>query len=570
MTQPSPAIVAQSAVRRLPRWPLLLLCAAYVLAGFIGRDPWKAADVAALGQMQELALGTSSWWQPTLMGQAQDIGALLPYWLGALAILLAPDWMGPAFAVRIPSMAQLALALAATWYGVYYLARAPGAQPVAFAFGGEARPVAYARALADGGLLALIACLGLAQFGHETTPSVTQLCATTLAFYGLAALPYRPSQALWGLTTGLLGLALSGAPTIATLIGLGGAAICLLDRADEDPRDAQGGARRKHRALGVLLLTAGTAALATVLELWRWQIAPPGWHWASWRSLGRLLLWFTWPIWPMAAWTLWRWRRQLTNGQLDRHFAVPLWILAISLCSTILTQPGDRSLLLGLPALAALAAFALPTFGRTMAALIDWFTLLFFSVCAITIWVIWISLQTGVPAKPGANVLKLAPGFEPSFSLPAFLIALAATGAWAWVLRWRTGRQPTVIWKSLVLPAGGTALCWMLLSTLGLAPFNYARSYGPLVRNIQAYMTTPGCVETHGLTRAQVAAFRHFGGWALQPADTSPDCPWLVVHSDAMPSLLDTVGTNRWVLVASVRRPADKDEDVLLFRRQAP
>ena len=45
-------------------------------------------------------------------------------------------------------------------------------QPVAFAFGGEASPLDYARAIADAALLALIASLGLLQLGHETTPEL--------------------------------------------------------------------------------------------------------------------------------------------------------------------------------------------------------------------------------------------------------------------------------------------------------------------------------------------------------------------------------------------------------------
>ena len=43
---------------------------------------------------------------------------------------------------------------------------------VAFAFGGEAQPHDYARALADGGLLALVATLGLAQGAHEAAPAL--------------------------------------------------------------------------------------------------------------------------------------------------------------------------------------------------------------------------------------------------------------------------------------------------------------------------------------------------------------------------------------------------------------
>ena len=86
--RPTPAIVAQSAVRRLPRVALILLCAAYVLPGYFGREPWKNADIAAFGYMLELA-GTplgSAWLAPTIMGMEPEVDALLPYWLGAWAI----------------------------------------------------------------------------------------------------------------------------------------------------------------------------------------------------------------------------------------------------------------------------------------------------------------------------------------------------------------------------------------------------------------------------------------------------------------------------------------------------
>ncbi|HEY8360575.1 MAG TPA: hypothetical protein VIL30_24230, partial [Ramlibacter sp.] len=167
MNQPTPAIVAQSAVRRLPRTALLLLCAAYVLSGFVAREPWKNADITAFGYMLELAQGRTSWLAPMLVGHPPEFDALLPYWLGAWAMQAAPAWLAPDLAARIPFMGLLVLTLTATWYGVYYLARTPHAQPVPFAFGGEAHLADYARALADAGLLALIACFGLAQLSHE-------------------------------------------------------------------------------------------------------------------------------------------------------------------------------------------------------------------------------------------------------------------------------------------------------------------------------------------------------------------------------------------------------------------
>jgi 4-amino-4-deoxy-L-arabinose transferase-like glycosyltransferase len=559
LNQPTPAIVAQDAVRRLPRIALLLLCLAYVVPGFVGREPWKNADVTAFGYMFELARSAADWLAPTLAGQPPEFDALLPYWLGAWAMKIAPAWIAPDFAARVPFMLLLALTLAATWYAVYDLARSPRAQPVPFAFGGEALPADYARAVADGGLLALIASLGLAQLSHETTPALTQLAFSALTFYATAALPRRPAIAAMCLFAGLAGLALSGAPTMALLFGAGGVAINLFDR--ESP--AQDAPARPWRAATIVTIAVlVTMALASALDLWRWRISPGGLAY-DWQALGKLVVWFTWPAWPLALWTLWRWRRQLQS----RHVALPLWFAAVSLVTTFMTPSSDRSLLLGLPALAALAAFALPTLSRSVSALIDWFTLLFFSGCAVIIWVIWLSMQTGVPAKPAANVARLLPGFEPSFSAVAFAAALAATLAWGWLVRWRTGRHRTVIWKSLVLPAGGAALCWLLVMTLWLPTLDFARSYAPVVRGVTQAMDHPGCVEAYGLTRGQAAAFRYHGQMELRPASRDSNCPWLVAAAALQPSMALALDMRHWQLVTSVRRPADRNDNVLLYRR---
>ena len=559
MNQPTPAIVSQDAVRRLPRLALLLFCVAYVIPGFVGRDPWKNADIAAFGHMFELAMGKASWLAPTLLGQPPEFDALLPYWLGAWAMQLAPAWVPPDFAARVPFVLLLVLTLAATWYGVYYLARSPRAQPVPFAFGGEAHPSDYARAVADGGLLALIACLGLAQLSHETTPALAQVAFTALSFYAMAALTQRPVAAATALLIGLGGLALSGAPSMAVLFGAGALLITLFD-ADARTDGSHGPRWMAVAAIAAALAVA--ALLAWRLDLWHWRISDSRLPRDA-ASFGRLLLWFTWPAWPLALWTVWRWRRQLAS----RHVALPLWFTLVALVTTWLTPSSDRSLLLALPALATLAAFALPTLSRSVAALIDWFTLLFFSGCALIIWVVWISLQTGVPAKPASNVARLVPGFEPSFSLIAFLAALAATAAWAWLVRWRTGRHRLVIWKSLVLPAGGAALCWLLMMTLWLPVLDFARSYSPVVRNVTRHIDQPGCVETFGLRRGQIAAFRYHGKLDLRLANRQGSCPWLLAAAQLQPSMNLALDMRGWQLVTTVRRPADANDNVLLYRK---
>lgn len=559
-------------MRRLPRQALLLFCAAYILPGFLGRSPWKNEDIAAFGVMRELTSSAANWLQPQLLGQFTGFDALLPYWLGALAIKLLP-FLDPAMAVRIPYMLLLTMTLLTSWYAVYYLAKSPQAQPVAFAFGGEADPVDYARAIADGGVLALIACLGLAQFSHETTPALAQLGFTSLAFYAMAASPYRRATRIAGPALGLLiglgGLALSGAPTLALLLGLGGTLVEWSHTRwnASSPQDAKSERQSWHWVVLIASVTLAVSLLSFGLDLWRWRIDLPGTNaqsaWSDWKSLGRLLLWFTWPAGPLALWTLWRWRRQLSS----RHVALPLWFAGMVVASAFTTDASDRSLLLSLPPLAALAAFALPTLQRSVASLIDWFTLLFFTTCAIAIWVIWIAMQTGVPRQPAANVAKLAPGFEPSFSLLAFVSAVAATLAWAWLVRWRTGAHRAAIWKSLVLPAGGTTLCWLLLMTLWMPLLDYARSLAPLSRQVASLVDKQNCVEIFGVGSAQAAALQYHGQLELRQATPQASCPYLVVDVNAQARLGSAVNLPDWAFQATVRKPTDKTENMLVYKR---
>jgi len=565
LNRPSPAIVTQDAVRRLPRWALLLLCVAYVIPGYVGRAPWKNADLASFGYMLALrdAGDGHAWLHPTLMGVAPDSPALLPYWLGALAMRwLQPLGLAPDVAVRLPFVLLLAGTLAASWSAMYLLARHPSAQPVAFAFGGEAEPRDYARALADGSLLALIATLGLAQFSHETTPVLAQLFFGTLVFYGLAALATRPRSAGLALACGLPGLTLSGAPTTALLYaGLSALALAL-------PGPTHVPAAVRRGALWLLpALMAVCLALALTLGLWPTEL--PAWRsrWSDWRSLGRLLLWFTWPAWPLVLWTLWRWRRQLLAPRQQRHLGLPLLIASVPLLSAVFTLAGDRALLLALPALAALAALALPTFSRGAAALIDWFTVLFFSGWAIVIWVVWLAMQTGVPAKPAANVARLAPGFEAPFQWPALVAALAGTLAWVALARWRTGRHRTALWKSLVLPAAGATLCWLLLMTLWLPALDYGRSFAPQMREVRRWVGDAPCVQVHGLGTPQLVGVGFHGGWPTVAAQGPARCPWLLVDVDAQASLPAAVRLDEWQLLTRIRRPTDDNESLLVFRR---
>ena len=490
---PSPAIVAQDAVRRFPRWALLLLCALYVVAGFIGREPWKSADLAGFGLLFEV-IGTSD-----------------SAWVVA----------------RVAAAALLALTLVTTWYATYYLARRDAAQPVPFAFGGEAKPTDYARAVADGAILALIACLGLAQLSHETTPALLQMALVGLVFFGLSCFRYHPLESA-----------------------------CAL----------------------LLAVPSLYFVLKTAIKL----DDAPWFALTTWRHAAHMLVWFAWPAWALALLALAKWRRHWLCSHPSSHIVIPFSFVVIHLLGLPVVMQQDRWFLSALPALACLAAFALPTLRRNMKSLIDLFTLLFFSGCALVIWTVWLAMQTGVPPQAAANVARLAPLFTPSLSMTALALALASTGVWVWLVTWRLGKHRPAIWMSMVLPAGGAALCWLLLMSLWLPLLDHARSYKPLMSNLgvilkNAESTNPpltafqltarGCIQTHALSSAQNAALRYYLDRQLIDANRGATCNWLIADASAKSNLPEYVTLQDWQLMTTLRRPTDDNEDWLIYRR---
>src|SRR5690606_23999348 len=117
----------------------------------------------------------------------------------------------------------------------------------------------------------------------------------------------------------------SGAPAMGVLFALGGAWIHWRDL----PADAAAERRGTRGALLVVLIALGAAAVAAGFDTWHWRLGPGAGPAREWKSVARLVVWFTWPAWPLAAWTVWRWRRQLRR----RHVALPLWFAAVSLAT---------------------------------------------------------------------------------------------------------------------------------------------------------------------------------------------------------------------------------------------
>ena len=576
MNPPSPALVTQAAVRRLPRWALVLLSVFYVIPGYIGREPWKEADAAGFGLMTALANGQSDWFSPTLLGLRPDIDGWLPYWVGALFI----KWfgaLGPAVVVRIPFALMLAAAIASVWYAVYHLAHLPKAQPVAFAFGGQANRSGYARAMADAALLIFAGCLGLAHIGHETAVDVFGVAFTgffiAAASHTIAQVarlsnttPYeaqsRPSvwrhispPLLGGL--GLIGLALSGQPTLALILSLlvgSGLTMVLANRWQ---------CARHTLIAWTLVVSVVSLTVLLIQPPVSYPLAITAEPRLGWYRWFKLVLWFTWPALPLALWALWQWRRQWRTP----HIALPAAVVVITLVQTLMASDPTRTMILALPALVVLATFALPTLKRRVTALIDWFALLFFTGSGVLIWVIWLAMHTGYPAQPAANIARLAPNLAPEFSAIPTIVALIGTAIWVALIRWRTRSVKPAIWKSMVLSAGGSVWCWLLLTTLWLPLLNHGLSYGPLAREVRGIVESKTCITSLGLSQSQLSALQTHVAGRIVPEQTDAPCDYLLMTSDRHNLNGHHTDVQGWFLKGSVWQWNNRGQVIYVYQK---
>ncbi len=553
---------------------MFALCLLYILPGLVGRDPWKTDDAAGFGIMWTMAHGSvQDWLWPNIVGLPIPDNGPLTFWIGALCIKLFGWLLGDALAARVATIGFFLLGTSAVWLATFLLGRRAEAQPLKLAFGGQPEPKDFGRTLADGALLIYLGCLGLLLHSHETSAEALQVSLIGAALYAatrLFELPSRRSALGFGATLGLLALTRGWIVPAALLLG-----VTLLAAF----RDRT--VMVRLLALSLPLALAITASWPLLAGLVQPFDSSPWPAWIDWNmeqigapSLEALTyflrygIWFTWPAWPFAGWAVYAWRNQ--RGAL--HIALPLTFFAVFLLLALINPNHVEGILLPLlPPLAILAAFGLPTMKRGAINAVDWFSVMTLSAAAAFIWIGWIAKETGWPAKLARNAFKLAPGFKPEFNLFAVLMAALATAAWAGVVHWRLSRQPSVLWRAVVLSSAGVILCWLLLMTLWLPWINYGKSYAGVAQQIA--LTLPqahGCVDTN-VGPAQRASFAYFGKVRFAPFQ-GDDCDFLLLQDRNRPHNEEALfepfdGSDHWDFLWEGRRPSDRDERFRLYQR---
>ena len=180
------------------------------------------------------------------------------------------------------------------------------------------------------------------------------------------------------------------------------------------------------------------------------------------------------------------------------------------------------------------------------------------------IWLGWIAMMTGHPAKIKERMQFLSGANDTYFNWITFTLAIMITAIWALVcLRARQTNKSTVTnW------AVGMTFGWGLLMTLWLPLIDSAKSYQPVFSSLQKALPKKYvCVNSLNIGQSQLMLVNYYTNIKLQPFETTQrlDCNFYLIQ--------DEKGTGKlqpgpeWKLKWSGKRTADRKESFRLFQR---
>jgi 4-amino-4-deoxy-L-arabinose transferase-like glycosyltransferase len=570
--RPTPSRLSAEAAARLPRLVLLALLAAFALPGVFGHDLWPE-DAAAFGRMWTMAHGTAlDWWLPNVAGLPTPQDGPLPFWLGAGAIRTLGPWLGEPAAARLTVLLWFPLAALSIWGATRRLAAGERAQPIAPAFGREPDAADYARLLADISVLIFVSTLGILLTLHVVSADTVSIAVVATALYGLAIEPQRP----------VLGPALAGGCVAALafsrgpLMAAGMLAGCVLGLAVSS--------RRRWLAVSVCALCA--LAIVAFVEMRQMpqaaaaQVGSAHRAYAAWmRSLlayapltrddglwlGRNASWYVWPLWPLAAWSLYAWRHHLRAP----HIALPASVLAgLALALAFSAPLAESKLVPAIAPLAVLAAFGFPALRRTLEQWVDWFAIGVYTLFIAFVWAYFLALITGTPRAMSASVQRLIPGHTPGPSVLPLVLALLVTGGWVALIVWRVRRRPRGLWRGALLSAAGVTSLWLIAVALFLPAVDYNRSYRALSQQVGSRVPAGECVAAVGVSPPMRALVAFYGNVRFAREGQPGRCRFALQakyrRASAAPLPVDPDGS--WNLVWEGRRPVRSDETWRLWR----
>lgn len=523
----------------------IVICAAWILPGLIGHDPWKA-EATTFGIIYSM-LQEGNWLVPTVAGMPNHDYPPLYYWIAALSAKLFSPLLPLHDGARLATGLLMAITLVYTHKTAKRL------------FDERAGRIS---------VVLLIGSLGIFVRGHEMNPELGGLAGMAIALYGMTRI--RSETMKGGITTGvgigIVAMSVGILPALAIVV----IAIALVGVLGELKN------RLFQRGIGTAMLVSLPFMLMFPLALLQhgaisslmWTNAifgAPLFDASTRESINpayfiRILPWYGLPALPFAIWLWWKDRRKLRERF---ELALPFVSFVVLLVWwSLFRETNDAIGVALLLPLVLAGSSALDRLPRGVASFMDWFSLLFFGLLAVTIWLYWSAAITGVPQSAASNMARQVPGFEFSFSLVPFCFAVALTIVWSYSVAraHRNNRRAAVNW------AAGVTLVWMLMNMLGLAPANHLYSYRATAAAIAPHLPKSGCVTGLGLGDPQRAMLDYFARLRVVPADSaaSASCSGLISFGtkDKVP-IVDLP----WQLVWEGSRAGDNVERLRLYRR---
>ena len=529
------------------RVALFALIAIWLFSGLIGRDPWKPDEPMFLGVLHSMfSLGGNAWWSPESAGSLFEGETPFIHWFNALIAHLPSLFLPLHEAARFSSAFWASLAITFTalackrWSGGH---------------------ISYLAAIMT------IGCAGLYDRAHVYIPEVAVFAAVAMALYGAAELAQRPRRATLALTAAIIIAFMARSALGFTIIAL---PITLLAFAPVYSMHRIALFRAVFFGAVVCGLLAFAFAKKAPLAFTAWIESGAGFSFEDREQIGPqaylpTLLWFAWPVWPIAIWLVSLRARGFAGGwQRGEVIAPAVFLITALFVASILAEPRTTHALFFLPSFVVLAAFGVDTLKRAWYAMIDWFGILVLGCATVGVVIVSFTLYFKWPPA----IAQWAERFVPQFrgELPWFGYGVALLAFFIWIALIQPAHQHSR--RALINWAGCVTFLWVVAQALLAVPADYVVSYRSVFTNISKAWPAAGCVNSIELSGSQAALLRYFAGRSTVPVDELSEvtCDHLLIQHWQCdePKPLQS----EYSLVAQSHRPGDSSESHALYARR--
>ncbi|NOT15372.1 MAG: glycosyl transferase [Methylotenera sp.] len=520
---------------------LLVLCVIWVLLGLTGHAPWKPLESISISIVKGIMQG-GSLIAPLAAGEAALSSPPLYYLTAALGAKLFSPWLSMHDGARLINAFWMALTL--------------------LMVGMVGRELWY-RGVGRHATFIMMGTIGLVMSAHSLNVEVANLTCVATGFYALALAKRRPwrASALLGLALGLGFLVKGFLPVLVLIVTL--ALLPLLFKAWRTKSFA------KVVSVAVLIALPLMASWLLVFYF-KHPVLLAQWVQSEIGNFGqqnhayfvRILVWYAWPALPLALWAAWKYRHQLLIKPkfqlIFTFFVVSLVLLGFGAGSKDI-----NALILLLP-MVALAAGSVEHLKRGASAALNWFGISLFGLLGFLIWLGWIAMLTGFPAKIKARMQFLSGSDTVHFSWLVFAMALLITIIWGLTcLRAKqTNRSAITNW------AVGMTFAWGLLMTLWLPWIDAVKSYAPMFANMQKAMPQQvKCMNSLNVGQSQRLLMHYYTGINLQALEANQPmhCDFYLIQDERGVGRMQP--SDEWKLIWRGKRIADRKEGFRLYQR---